>query len=149
MVTLCSGEYATAYGGSIMSGLTDGAKALLAEAFPAWATTLRPDGSLHSTVVWADVDGDDVIFNTAVGRAKEQNLRADPRVSVGMIDPNDAFRVVSVSGDAQLEEEGADAVIDRLAHKYLGVDRYPYRSADERRITVRVRPRHVIFTPGG
>ncbi|WP_329236147.1 TIGR03618 family F420-dependent PPOX class oxidoreductase [Actinoallomurus sp. NBC_01490] len=132
-----------------MTTLSDGAKALLTEAFPGWATVLRPDGSLHNTVVWVDVDGDDVIFNTAVGRAKERYLRADPRVSVSMVDPNDAFRTVSVSGQARLEEEGADDVIDRLAHKYLGVDRYPYRSADERRITVRVRPEHVLFTPGG
>ena len=63
-----------------MSDLNDAAKALLSEAFPGWATTLRSDGSLHSTVVWVDLDGDDVIFNTAVGRAKEKNLRADPRV---------------------------------------------------------------------
>lgn len=134
-----------------MTTLSDGAKALLTEAFPGWATVVRPDGSLHNTVVWVDVDvdGEDVIFNTAAGRAKERYLRADPRVSVSMVDPNDAFRTVSVSGHARLEEEGADDVIDRLAHKYLGVDRYPYRSAEERRITVRVRPEHVLFTPGG
>jgi PPOX class probable F420-dependent enzyme len=132
-----------------MAELDNGAKALLAEAFPGWATTVRGDGSLHNTVVWVDVDGDDVIFNTAVGRAKERHLRDDPRVSVSVVDPNDAFRTISVSGNARLEEEGADAVIDRLAHKYLGVDRYPYRTADERRITVRIRPERVIFTPGG
>jgi hypothetical protein len=56
-----------------------------------------------------------------------------------MVDPNDGFRTVSVSGQAQSEEEGADDLIDRLAHKYLGVDRYPNRSAEER-ITVHVRP---------
>ena len=132
-----------------MSGLSDGAKALLHEAFPGWATTVRRDGSLHSTVVWVDIDGEDVIFNTAIGRAKEKHLRADPRVSVSMVDPGDAFRTVSVSGMATLEEDGADSVIDRLANKYLGVDRYPYRSADEQRITVRVRPERVIYSPGG
>ena len=132
-----------------MSGLSDEAKALLAEAFPGWATTMRPDGSLHNTVVWVDVDGDDVIFNTAIGRVKERNLRADPRVSISMVDPNDAFRPVSVCGVAKLEEDGADAVIDRLAHKYLGVNRFPYKSPDEPRVTVRVRPDHVIFSAGG
>jgi PPOX class probable F420-dependent enzyme len=132
-----------------MSELNDGAKALLAEAIPGWATTMRPDGSMHSTVVWVDVDGDDVIFNTAIGRAKEKNLRADSRVSVNVLDPNDAFRYVSVSGRAELEEDGADDVIDRLAHKYLGVDRYPYRAPNERRITVRVRPEQVVFSAGG
>jgi PPOX class probable F420-dependent enzyme len=132
-----------------MSGLNDGAKELLAEAFPGWVTTLRPDGSLHSTVVWVDVDDDDVIFNTAVGRAKERHLRADPRVSVSVVDPANPYRYVSVSGEAELEEEHADDVIDRLANKYLGVDEYPGRTPDERRITVRVRPRRVIFGRGG
>src|SRR5207248_4011378 len=43
------------------------------------AVDVHPDGSLHNTVVWVDVDGDDVIFNTAVGRAKERHLRQDDR----------------------------------------------------------------------
>jgi PPOX class probable F420-dependent enzyme len=136
-------------GSSIMSGLNDEAKTLLAAAIPGWATTVRPDGSLHSTVVWVDVDGDDVIFNTAIGRAKEKHLRADPRVSVSVADPRDAFRFVSVSGVAQLEEEGAGDVFDRLARKYLGVADHPDRSGAGERITVRVRPERVIFKPGG
>ncbi len=49
-------------------------------------TTLRADGSPHSTVVWVDCDGDDVLFNTARGRAKERHLLADPRVSVVTVD---------------------------------------------------------------
>lgn len=129
--------------------LSDDAKALLREPYYGWATTVRPDGSLQSTVVWVDLDGDDVIFNTAIGRVKERNLRADSRVSVSVLDPNDPFHALSVSGSGRLEEEGADAVIDRLAKKYLGVDSYPNRTPDERRITVRVRPERVIYSPGG
>src|SRR3954469_16981902 len=135
-------------GDPTMSGLNDAAKALLAEAFPGWATTLRSDGSLHSTVVWVDVDGDDVIFNTAIGRAKERHLRKDTRISISVLDPNDALHAVSVSGDAKLEEDGADAIIDRLTKKYLGVDTYPYRAPGEQRITVRISPEQVIYSAG-
>jgi PPOX class probable F420-dependent enzyme len=131
-----------------MSKLNEDAKKLLSEPICGWVSTVRPDGSLHSTVIWVDVDGDDVIFNTAAGRAKERHIRANPQVSVSVLDPNDAFRAVSVSGPATFEEEGADAVIDALAKKYLGVDTYPNRTPGERRITVRVRPENVIFTPG-
>ncbi|WP_344972680.1 PPOX class F420-dependent oxidoreductase [Streptosporangium fragile] len=131
-----------------MGKLSEEARDLLRQPIHAWVTTVRPDGSLHSTVVWVDVDGDDVIFNTAVGRAKERHLRRDPRVSVSVLDPEDAFHLVSVSGDARLELEGADEVIDRLANKYLGVETYPYRQPDEQRITVRVTPGAVIFNPG-
>ncbi|MEV5753617.1 TIGR03618 family F420-dependent PPOX class oxidoreductase [Actinoallomurus sp. NPDC052308] len=132
-----------------MSGLSDDAKELLRRPYHAWVTAVRPDGSLHGTVVWVDVDGDDVIFNTAVGRAKERYLRQDPRVSISVLDPNDAFHAVSVSGTARFEEDGADEVIDRLAKKYLGVDSYPYRQAGEQRITVRIPAEHVIYSAGG
>ncbi|MBG0816712.1 PPOX class F420-dependent oxidoreductase [Planomonospora sp. ID82291] len=131
-----------------MGKLNDDARELLRRPVHGWVTTLRPDGSLHSTVVWVDVDGDDVVFNTAVGRAKERHLRADPRVSVSVLDPQDPFHLVSVSGTARLELEGADAVIDRLAKKYLNVDSYPYRQPGEQRITVRVAPEQVIYSPG-
>ncbi|MBE3008035.1 PPOX class F420-dependent oxidoreductase [Microbispora sp. NEAU-D428] len=131
-----------------MSKLDENAVALLKEPVHAWVTTIRPDGSLHNTVVWVDVDGDEVIFNTAVGRAKERHLRDNPRVSVSVLDPENAFRFVSVSGTAELELEGADAVIDGLAKKYLGVDTYPYRQPGEQRITVRVVPEKVISSAG-
>jgi PPOX class probable F420-dependent enzyme len=106
-------------------------------------TTLRPDGSPHTTVVWVDVDSDEVIFNTAVGRAKERYLRKDPRVSLIVVDPENSYRWVSVSGTAELSTEGADDEIDRLAKKYLGKDEYPWRSAEEQRINVRIRPERV------
>ncbi|MDP9867755.1 MULTISPECIES: TIGR03618 family F420-dependent PPOX class oxidoreductase [Streptosporangium] len=131
-----------------MGKLNDDAKQLLGQPIHGWVTTVRPDGSLHSTVVWVDVDGDDVIFNTAVGRAKERHLRGNPQVSVSVLDPKDAFHLVSISGTAELELEGADEVIDGLAGKYLGVESYPYRQPGEQRITVRVKPDQVIYSPG-
>ena len=69
-------------------------------------TTLREDGSPHSTIVWVDVEGDKVSFNTARGRAKPKHLEHDPRASLLMVDPNDAFKWVAVSGPAELTEEG-------------------------------------------
>ncbi|MEU1878816.1 TIGR03618 family F420-dependent PPOX class oxidoreductase [Streptosporangium sp. NPDC020072] len=131
-----------------MGKLNDDAKALLSQPIHGWVTTLRPDGSLHSTVVWVDVDGDDVIFNTAVGRAKERHLRDNPQVSVSVLDPKDAFHLVSVSGVAQFELDGADEVIDGLANKYLGVETYPYRQPGEQRVTVRIRPEQVVYSGG-
>ena len=105
-------------------------------------TDLRPDGSPHSTVVWVDVVEGQVGFNTAVGRAKERYLRADPRVSLVVVNPGDAYKWVSISGRAEFVEEGADAQIDRLAKKYLGADSYPFRKATEVRIGVRIVAEH-------
>jgi PPOX class probable F420-dependent enzyme len=126
-----------------MATLTDKARTFLEQPFVGEVTTLRPDGSPHTTVVWVDVDTDEVIFNTAVGRAKERYLRRDPRVSLIVVDPQNSYRWVSVSGTAELSTDGADDEIDRLAKKYLGKDEYPWRSAEEQRINVRIRPEHV------
>ena len=104
------------------------------------ATTLRQDGSPHNTIVWVDAEDGTVTFNTAVGRAKERHLRRDPRAAITVVDPENTYLWVSVSGPAELTTEGADQQIDKLAKKYLGKDEYPFRNSEEQRITVRIRP---------
>jgi PPOX class probable F420-dependent enzyme len=101
-------------------------------------TTLRPDGSPHSTVVWVDQEDGEVSFNTAYGRTKPSNLEHDPRISLVVIDPNDTYKWIAVDGRASLTTDGADGQIDRLAKKYLGKDEYPFRKAEEQRVTVKI-----------
>src|SRR5437773_12580616 len=109
-----------------MAKLGEKQKQFLAEnPFVGTVTTLRPDGSPHSTVVWVDVEDGRVSFNTARGRAKPKHLEHDPRASLLVVDPNDAYRWVAVSGPIEMTEEGADAQIDKLAKKYIGKDEYP------------------------
>src|SRR5947209_16299155 len=98
-----------------MSKLKEKERRFLAEnPFVGTVTTLRVDGSPHSTIVWVDVENGTVGFNTARGRAKERYLNRDPRASLLVVDPNDPYKWVAVSGHAQLTEEGADAQIDKL-----------------------------------
>jgi PPOX class probable F420-dependent enzyme len=107
-------------------------------------TTLRQDGSPHSTPVWIDTDGEHVLFNTSVGRAKERHLRRDPRVSVTVLPAeNQQAGYVSVTGTAEIVEEGAFEHIDKLAQKYLGQEKYPYLQEGEQRVIVRVTPERV------
>jgi len=111
-----------------------------------WGTvvTLRADGSPHATPVWIDTDGEHVIFNTAVGRAKERHLRRDPRSSVTVLPAdNQQAGYVSVTGTAELVEEGAVDHIDKLAQKYLGQEKYPYLQEGEQRVIVKVTPEKV------
>jgi PPOX class probable F420-dependent enzyme len=127
-----------------MAKLSDKQRTFIAEnPYVATVTTLRQDGSPHATVVWVDTENGTVTFNTAVGRAKERHLRNDPRVSLTVVDPQNAWQWVSVSGRAELTKDGADDQIDQLAKKYLGEDRYPWRSADEERISVKITPEQV------
>ncbi len=110
-------------------------------------TTLRPDGSPHSTVVWVDVleDGS-VSFNTETGRAKPRHLEDDPRIAVLVASPEDPYKWGGISGRAEVTMEGADEQIDKLAKKYLGEDEYPWRNPEEQRLMVRIVPEHVEST---
>ena len=79
-------------------------------------TTLRKDGSPHSTPVWIDTDGESVLSNTAIGRTKERHLRRDPRASVVVLPAEDQQSgSVSVTGTAEITEEGALDHINKLA----------------------------------
>jgi PPOX class probable F420-dependent enzyme len=126
-----------------MAALTEKQLEFLENPFVGVVTTLREDGSPHSTVVWVDVDDGIPTFNTAMGRKKPANLENDPRASLLVIDPQDAYKWVAVDGKAELTTDGADPHIDRLAKKYLGKDEYPFRREGEQRVTVRITPEHV------
>lgn len=106
-------------------------------------TTLRRDGSPHSTVVWVGVEDGQVSFNTEEGRAKVRHLDDDPRVTLLVVDPSDPYRWVSISGTTDITTEGAREHIDRLAKKYLGQDTYPWASPSKRRLKVVIQPAHV------
>jgi len=124
--------------------LTAPVKALLDAPNFAHLATLMPDGSPHVTVVWIDIDGDLIRFNTAEGRVKPSNLRRDPRVALSVIDQNNPYAWASIRGRVvELTPVGADAHIDLLARKYLGQDTYPMRREGEVRLTAVIEPDHV------
>jgi PPOX class probable F420-dependent enzyme len=101
--------------------------------------TVGPDGKPQVTMVWMDVDGDEVLFNTAEGRLKPRNLRRDPRVTIAVQDRNDPQSHMVFHGKATVTEAGADQHIDKLAKRFLGADKYPFRRPGEKRLLVRVK----------
>ena len=122
------------------TNLTDEQRRFLEQPYYATVTTVRDDGSPHTTVVWVDVDDEGVLFNTATGRAKPRHIERDPRVSLTVIDPENGYKWISVDGRAEVTTEGADASIDKLAKKYLGKDSYPWHKPEETRVSVRISP---------
>src|ERR1700681_1109939 len=89
-------------------------------------STIRQDGSPQSTPVWVDYDGENVIVNSARGRAKVKNVERDPRATVTVLPAEDQQSgYVMVSGPAEVVDEGALEHIDKMAKKYLGQDKYP------------------------
>ncbi|MFE9747857.1 PPOX class F420-dependent oxidoreductase [Saccharothrix saharensis] len=111
--------------------------------------TLNADGSPQVTPMWVDLDGEHVVFNTALGRVKEENLRRDPRLSLSSVDPDNPYDRVEIRGRAVRFVVGDEAErgMDRLARKYVGTERYEWRIPGERRVMVLVEPtrvRHVV-----
>ena len=126
-----------------MAKLSEKQLEFLENPFVGVVTTLREDGSPHSTVVWVDVEDGVPSFNTASGRKKPANLERDPRASLLVIDPQDAYKWVAVDGTVELTTDGADPQIDKLAKKYLGKDEYPWRNPEETRVKVLIQPEKV------
>jgi PPOX class probable F420-dependent enzyme len=103
--------------------------------------TLMKDGSPQVTPVWLDFTDGVIRVNTARGRVKARNLKVGSRVALSVADPDNPYRYVQVRGKVTKEtEQGADAHIDSLAKKYMGVDSYPYRNAAEKRVIYYIEP---------
>jgi PPOX class probable F420-dependent enzyme len=128
--------------------LSSKAKTLIDRPIIASVATVDAEGRPQLTPVWIDHDGNDLQFNTAKGRAKYANLQKNPYVAVSVVDPDDPYNVVVVRGQAEPTEDGADAHIDSLAKKYLGVDTYPMRQPNEVRVKYRVKADKVVMQSG-
>ncbi len=103
--------------------------------------TIRPDGTPHVVPTWVDVEDDRVLLNSAEGRAWPSNLRRDPRVTLSVQNMENPYEFVSIRGRVVEDtHDGADDHIDKLAMKYLGKERYPFRSEGEQRILFKVEP---------
>ncbi len=89
--------------------------------------TLRADGAPVTVATWYDWEDGRVLVNMDAGRKRLDHLRADPRVSLTIMDVGRwsshvslQGRVVSLEGDPGLRD------IDRLSVRYTG-EPYPYR----------------------
>ena len=115
-------------------------------------TTLMPDGSPQTSVVWCDLDGASLRVNTMAGFRKERNMRRDPRVTLLCYDPLEPLRYLEVRGVVEsMTEDGAATHLDALASKYAG---RPIRyfgecvaaglAATERPVLCHIRPTRVV-----
>ena len=125
--------------------LSRAARALVERPVIANVATVDAEGRPQVTPVWIDLDGDELVFNTAKGRVKTANLDHNPHVAISIVDPDNAYNVVVVRGMVEGTEEGADAHIDSLAKKYLDVDTYPMRRPGEVRVKYRVHADKVVM----
>ncbi|HXV63834.1 MAG TPA: PPOX class F420-dependent oxidoreductase [Vicinamibacteria bacterium] len=127
-----------------MAAIPDGFRDILDKKTFAHLATRMKDGSPQVSPVWIERDGDRLLVNSAKGRLKDRNIRADGRVAISATDPDNPYRALMIRGRVvAILEEGADEQIDRLAKKYLGKDKYPFRTADEVRVKYVIEPTRV------
>ena len=116
----------------------------------AYLATLMNDGSPQVTPTWIDLDEDSGIISipTVEGRIKQKNVSADPRVAICISDENNPYNMVLIRGRViEKTKEGAVEHTDRLAKKYLGVDKYPLPTPIEKRMILKIKPERVFHQP--
>lgn len=111
----------------------------------AFVATLMKDGSPQITPTWIDLEDNIILVNTAEGRVKHNNVSRDPRVAVSIVDEKNPYNMITIRGRV-IEQTtiGADEHIDKLAKKYLGVDKYPFRSPTEKRVILKIKPENIF-----
>lgn len=112
--------------------------AFLARANPAVVGTVRPDGAPHTAATWYDWEDGRVLLNMEDTRVRLGYLRANPQVSLTVLEDGNWYHQVTLTGTVVSIEEDVDlADIDRLALRYTGK---PYRKRDRPRFSAWVQP---------
>lgn len=125
--------------------LSDAALKLIKDKNFAFIGTLMSDGSPQVTPVWVEYDGQHIILNSEVKRAKVRNLKRDPRISISIANMQNPYEYVEIRGKVvDMTTQGASEGIDKLAKKYLGQDKYPYNKEGDERIIIKVAPEKVV-----
>jgi PPOX class probable F420-dependent enzyme len=116
------------------------AKALIEGKNFASLATLMPDGSPQVSPVWVDHEGELILVNSAEGRVKTKNVMRDPRVAISIFDQNDPYKKVLIRGRVlEVTKEGAEDHIDKMAMKYRGLAKYPWRQPGISRVLFKVK----------
>ncbi len=107
-----------------MSILSPEALELLGSDALAHLVTLNPDGSPQLSCVWVGMDGDEIVSGHMMRRQKVRNVERDSRVVVSMegrgLNDRGLREYLVVHGHARVQEGGAAALLQELAHVYLG-----------------------------
>jgi len=126
--------------------LSENARTFLNEPRFAVLATINADGTPQQSVVWYELQGDEIMLNTKGGRLKDRNLRRDPRAALCIEDGN---HYVALRGPVTLNDDQtvAQSDIERLAVRYDGAEkaRAQVRSqfSREARVTIRLRPERI------
>ncbi len=111
------------------------------------ATTMK-DGAPQVSPVWADLQNGYIMINTAEGRIKHKNVLRDPRVALSVVDSNNPLDMTSIKGTVVEIIPDYDYIhANKLTKKYLGIETYPFRRENEKRIIFKIKPEKIFVLP--
>jgi PPOX class probable F420-dependent enzyme len=128
--------------------LSEQARAYLQELRFAVLATINQDGTPQLTTMWYLLEDDGTItMNTKVGRAKERNMRRDPRISICI---EDDYNFLTINGTVEMidDPEIAQRDIYRLSARYHGEEKARRQMREqfskETRVSLRLKPERII-----
>ena len=111
-------------------------------------STINSDGSPQLTPVWGDYDGEHVLVNTAEGRLKHKNVLRDPRVAISVVDHGNPLNMTTIKGKVIEIIPDYDYIhANKLTKQYMGLDEYPFKRDDEKRIIFKIKPVKIFVMP--
>ncbi len=106
--------------------LSEHARELVRSDAVATIVTINPDGSPQLSSAWVGLDGDEIVFATLPDQRKLHNLRRDARVALSIqgerVNEWGLREYLVIEGTARITQGGAAALLQTLAHTYLGPD---------------------------
>jgi PPOX class probable F420-dependent enzyme len=128
-------------------------KQLLSDPVTASLTTVSDKGEMQVTPVWVGNDGTYLELNSARGRLKDRNLRANGKVTLLLMNPKNPYHWISINGkvvdiideDDKARGDLATKSIDSLAVRYVNQTPYPFRDPKgEVRVLYKVEPTQIL-----
>jgi PPOX class probable F420-dependent enzyme len=101
--------------------------------------TVGPDGRPQLSEVWFLREGDTVAVSLNSSRQKTKNLRADPRLTLFLLDLSVPYRYLEIRGDADITADDGYSFADQVGAKYEADLRVHDQPGDSR-IKVTIRP---------
>jgi PPOX class probable F420-dependent enzyme len=105
---------------------------VLAKPNPAVIGTVTPDGAPNTVATWYLWEDGRVLVNMDEGRRRLEYLRANPRVSLTVLDADEWYRHITLHGRVTLVDDPDLVDIDRLSTHYMG---NPYSQRDRGRVS--------------
>jgi PPOX class probable F420-dependent enzyme len=124
------------------------AEKLFSEKNLVFIATVMKDGSPQVSPVWANYEDGYILINTAEGRIKHKNILRDPRVAVSVVSHENPLDMTTIRGTVEeLIPDYDYSHADRLTQQYMNRPHYPFKTSDEKRIILKIKPNKVFLLP--